>query len=83
MAALAQHLRMGVALQTADLPPADQLLYQESLGAHTAWVAKAEADLATANPNPIQLELLYKALSLNQAQILAATQSAQPAEAAT
>ena len=82
MAALAQHLRMGVALQTADLPPADQLLYQESLGAHTAWVAKAEADLATANPNPIQLELLYKALSLNQAQILAATQSAQPAEAA-
>ncbi len=85
MAALAQHLRMGVALQTADLPPPAQLLYQESLGAHTAWVAKAPsnagADFAADEASPIQLELLYKALSLHQAQILAATQSAHQAEA--
>ena len=83
MTALAQQLRMGVALHAADLPPPAQLLYQESLGAHTAWVAKAPsnagADFAADEASPIQLELLYKALSLHQAQILAATQNAEAA----
>lgn len=79
MADLSQKLRMGVALQAADLPPAADLLYQENLGAHTAWVAKADAALLASDPSPIQLELLYKALSLNQAQILAATQHAEAA----
>lgn len=78
MAALAQQLRMGVALQAADLPPAERLLYQESLGAHTAWVAKASGEHPSAAV-PIQLELLYKALSLNQTQILAATQKTEAA----
>jgi ABC-2 type transport system ATP-binding protein len=70
MAALAQQLRMGVALQAADLPAAAELIYQESLGAHTAWVAKNTA--APSSENAIQLELLYKALSLNQTGVLAA-----------
>ncbi len=68
MAALGAQLRMGVALQTADLPLAAELIYQESMGAHTAWVAKNTA--APSSEQAIQLELLYKALSLNQAGIL-------------
>jgi ABC-2 type transport system ATP-binding protein len=77
MAALSGQLRMGVALQAADLPAAADLLYQESLGAHTAWVAKADASSPAANTSPIQLELLYKALSLNQSGVLAASTTAE------
>lgn len=77
MAALAQQLRMGVALQAADLPPAPELIYQESLGAHSAWVAKNTG--SQGSEGSIQLELLYKALSLNQAGVLAAVRGASAA----
>ena len=57
MDALARSLRMGI----ADGDPAhiDGLVYQEAIGAQTAYIARRDA----AHPGePVQLELLYRAL---------------------
>jgi ABC-2 type transport system ATP-binding protein len=57
MAALAQALRMGIVSASSDTPQG--VLYQEALGAQTAYVATRTA----ADPvEPVQLELLYRAL---------------------
>ena len=63
MAQLAQRLRMGVAASQADLPA--DTLYSEPLGAQWAWVARRAAPPPAGEAAaPVQLELLYKALSL-------------------
>ncbi len=69
MQALAQWLHMGVANSQADLPAAHALLYQEPIGQQIAWVARRDGEQAH---SPVQLELLYKALSLNKDAVLAA-----------
>ena len=77
MARLAQCLHMGVAASEADLPAAT--LHREPLGAPSphapwAWVARRESapDAPDAPAAPVQLELLYKALSLAPQALLAA-----------
>ncbi len=76
MARLAQRLHMGVAASEADLPAAT--LHREPLGAPSphapwAWVARREPAAAPDAPAaPVQLELLYKALSLAPQALLAA-----------
>ena len=71
MAALARRLDMGVAATEEALPPPERLLYREAVGSHWAWVARRQPppspDEAVA---PIQLELVYKALSLNPQALL-------------
>ena len=74
MQALAQWLHMGVANGPAELPAADALLYQEPIGQQIAWVARRNSGEA---PSPVQLELLYKALSLNKDALLGALHTAQ------
>lgn len=74
MARLAQRLHMGVAASEADLPAAT--LHREPLGAPSphapwAWVARREP-APDAPAAPVQLELLYKALSLAPQALLAA-----------
>lgn len=77
MAGLNRRLHMGVSADTRALDPA-LLLYQEPMGAQTAWVAQrvaADSDASAAsagNGNGVQLELLYKALSLAPERLLAA-----------
>ncbi|MBP5984833.1 MAG: ATP-binding cassette domain-containing protein [Brachymonas sp.] len=76
-------LSMGVASDAASLPPPAVLLYQEPIGQQIAWVARRVADGTSAAsaasaalaPSPVQLELLYKALSLNKDAVLAALPS--------
>lgn len=71
MADLAQQLHMGVAASAAALPA--QVLYQEAIGSQIAWVAtRAVQHPGEAAASSIQLELLYKALSLNKDAVLAA-----------
>ncbi|MDO5625219.1 MAG: ATP-binding cassette domain-containing protein [Pseudomonadota bacterium] len=70
MARLAERLSMGVALSEQALPGADRLIHQEPVGDQWAWVAR-RAD-AQEGAHLLQLELLYKALSLNQDAVLAA-----------
>ncbi|MDO4795173.1 MAG: ABC transporter ATP-binding protein [Brachymonas sp.] len=65
MQALSDHLRMGVAASTDELP--ENVLYQEPIGQQIAWVA-ARASHHTASP--AQLELLYKALNMNKQAML-------------
>ena len=55
----------------AQLPPAAALIHTETLGAQVAWVARRAA-LPQAAPAPLQLELIYKALSLQPRAMLAA-----------
>ena len=79
MADLAGVLRTGVASGAQDLPAAQDLLYQERIGQQIAYVARhsrsdAKAPLAG---GAVQLELLYKALSLNRDGMLAALVPAQ------
>ena len=74
MPQLAQVLAMGVAQTTNDLPPASALIYSEPLGAQTAWLARRDAMAQTA-ATPVQLELIYKALSVHPEQVLAAVQA--------
>ena len=71
MQQLARHLAMGVAASAAQLPPAAALIHTETLGAQVAWVARRAA-LPQAAPAPLQLELIYKALSLQPRAMLAA-----------
>jgi len=82
MADLARVLHTGVAMQAQDLPAAGDLLYQERIGHHTAYVAqrRAVADARDADGTPVQLELLYKALSLHRDAMLAALAPLQPQE---
>lgn len=72
---LARLLHMGVAADASALPTAQgALLYQERIGQHLAYVALRENGSADpqASSGSVQLELLYKALSLNRDQVLAA-----------
>lgn len=88
MTSLGQFLHMGVANRADALP--ENTLYQETIGAQTAWVAARAASATSvasdavstetagqtqaeqSDKHPIQLELLYKALSLNKNAVLAA-----------
>lgn len=72
MQQLAEHLSMGVAASSAELPGSSALLYAEPMGAQHAWVARRDALPADHPATPLQLELIYKALSLNPQQVLAA-----------
>jgi len=81
MADLAEVLRTGVASSDQDLPATQEVLYQERIGLQIAYVARhsrsdAQAPLAG---GAVQLELLYKALSLNRDGMLAALVPAQQA----
>lgn len=57
MEMLARSLRMGVA--DGDAVHIDGLVYQEAIGAQTAYIARRDA---THPGEPVQLELLYRAL---------------------
>ena len=73
---LADRLSMGVAA-TAQALPTDGLLYQEALGAQMAYVARRVAGAPA--EGALQLELLYKALSLNRDAMLEALATADVA----
>ena len=79
MDALAERLTMGVAA-TAQALPTDGLLYQEALGAQVAYVARRVAGAPA--EGTLQLELLYKALSLNRDAMLQALATVDGAHAA-
>lgn len=73
MADLAGVLRTGVANDGLDLPRPEDLLYQERIGQQVAYVAlRTRADAQAPADSAVQLELLYKALSLNREGMLAA-----------
>ena len=76
MHALSNHLRMGIAASTHDLP--EHVLYQEPIGQQIAWVAARASHHA---PSPVQLELLYKALNMNKQAVLDALHDAGQAQA--
>ena len=76
---LAERLTMGVAA-TAQALPTDGLLYQEALGAQVAYVARRVAGVQ--EEGGLQLELLYKALSLNRDAMLQALATADGARTA-
>ncbi|MBF5003493.1 ATP-binding cassette domain-containing protein [Diaphorobacter caeni] len=78
MPRLAEHLAMGVAASAAELPDATALLYSEPLGAQVAWVARRDALPPGSPATPVQLELIYKALSLDPQRVLAAVQEQAP-----
>lgn len=71
MSDLAQRLHMGVARSADELSAVPSIIFQESVGAHTAYVAARDAD-STGSVGIVQLELLYKALSLSRDTLLAA-----------
>lgn len=73
MPRLAEKLAMGIASSSAELPEQNALIYAEALGAQTAWIARREALRKDLPVTPLQLELIYKALSLNPKSMLAAT----------
>ncbi len=79
MADLAGVLRTGVANDGPDLPRPQDLLYQERIGQQIAYVA-LRAPFGEQEPadSAVQLELLYKALSLNRDGMLAALQAQTP-----
>lgn len=62
MAALQTHIAVGVARSEDELPAAGKLLYRESVGSETVWVARRQPHMPTA---PVQIALLHKALSEN------------------
>lgn len=73
MADLAGVLRTGVANDGLDLPRPEDLLYQERIGQQFAYVAlRAGGGAQAPADSAVQLELLYKALSLNRDGMLAA-----------
>ncbi|QIL81298.1 ATP-binding cassette domain-containing protein [Diaphorobacter sp. HDW4A] len=78
MPRLAEHLAMGVAACAAELPDQEALLYSEPLGAQVAWVARRDVLPAGTPVTPVQLELIYKALSLNPQRVLAAVKEQAP-----
>ncbi len=77
MQRVAERVRMGVAATESELPDASRLLYQTPVGAQWAWVARADdgAPAGEAERAAVQLELLYKALSLAPDAVLAALQA--------
>jgi ABC-2 type transport system ATP-binding protein len=79
MDALAERLTMGVAATAQTLPTAG-LLYQEALGAQVAYVARRVEGVP--EEGALQLELLYKALSLNRDAMLQAVVTADGARTA-
>jgi len=72
MPKLAAALTMGVAQNAGDLAAVADVIYHEAMGQQFAYVAANHAEAAGA----VHLELLYKALSLNKAGVLAALQAA-------
>ena len=76
MAELGQRLRLGLAPAGQALPPGPPPIHQEAMGGHTVWLAARRPGEPAA---PVPLELLYKAISLNEAGVLAALQ-APPAQ---
>ncbi|MCW5322975.1 ABC transporter ATP-binding protein [Verminephrobacter aporrectodeae subsp. tuberculatae] len=85
MAELEQQLQMGVAADVQSLNQA-QLLYQEPMGQQWAYVARRTANGGdsggSGSGGGVQLELLYKALSLERERMLAAlAPQHQPARA--
>ena len=80
---LARYLAMGVAQSREELPPPEALIYSEPLGGQWAWLARRDARVAS-EPTPVQLELVYKALSVHPGEVLAAVHAGQtPRRAAT
>jgi ABC-2 type transport system ATP-binding protein len=69
---LASVLCTGVAADGQGLPATADLLYQEQMGQQVAFVARQAQAPAAAGASPVQLELLYKALSMNRDGMLAA-----------
>lgn len=63
---LSQYLHMGIAVQAADVPA--NAIYHEAIGQQTVWVAPRTNQEAS----PVQLELLYKTLSLHKDAVMAA-----------
>ena len=72
MQGLAQHLAMGIAMSREELPAEDALIYTEPLGAQWAWVARRDVLPGRGEVTPLQLELIYKALSLQAGKVQAA-----------
>ena len=74
MLRVAERVRMGVAASAELLPAASRLLYQTPMGEQWAWVARADGGVEAGTPGraAVQLELLYKALSLAPEAVLAA-----------
>jgi ABC-2 type transport system ATP-binding protein len=68
MATLHRSLRMGV---TDTAPQSGEHVYVEPIGQHWAYVT-AQTDAVTSAEHTVQLELLYKALSVNKQAVLAA-----------
>jgi ABC-2 type transport system ATP-binding protein len=66
-------LAMGVADDAAELAALPGVIYSEALGGHHAYVARRTGDAGGA----LHLELLYKALSRDQAGVLAALAAAK------
>ena len=65
---------MGVAADEAALGAIAGVVHHEALGAQHAYVARK----ATGEPGAVHLELLYKALSLEKAAVLAALAATTP-----
>lgn len=63
---ISQRLRMGIAVQADDVPK--KVIYQEAIGQQIVWVAPRDNE----EISPVQLELLYKTLSLHKNEIMAA-----------
>ncbi|MFP8778659.1 ATP-binding cassette domain-containing protein [Hydrogenophaga sp. RWCD_12] len=75
---LSQALEMGTASQGSEIPQ-DRLLYREPIGHHTAWLARrATGKPPPAEATPVQLELLYKALSHSQSAVIDAVHAHTP-----
>jgi len=72
MPELSAALTMGVAQNAGDLAAVADVIYHEAMGQQFAYVAANRTGTAGA----VHLELLYKALSLNKAGVLAALQAA-------
>ncbi len=72
MSQLSMALRTGVAPDAAALAQIPGVIYQDVMGEHIAYVAANRSNAA----GPVNLELLYKALSLQKSGVLAALREA-------
>lgn len=73
MQQLSLKLNMGIAENQQALP--NEVVHQESMGDHIAWVGKNNSN----TPSKLNVEMLYKALSLNQASIVRAVKQGEEA----
>jgi ABC-2 type transport system ATP-binding protein len=72
MSALAHALEVGTSVSASDVPK-DRLIYQEPLGGQFVWLARRHpVNAPPSPPDPVPMELLYKALSHNKAGVLSA-----------